>query len=40
MFDHLFIKYLCEQNVINICNCNIITAYGHITHIELTLTHI
>ena len=65
MLHHLFIKYLCEQNVINICNSDIITgiwshyshridtyevmdlslfsdhllllAYGHITHIGLTL---
>ena len=31
MLDQLFIKYLCVWNVINICNSDIITAYGTVT---------
>ena len=37
MLYHLFMKYLCDQNVINICNGAIITGIWHITHIGLTL---
>ena len=33
MLEHLFIKYLYEQNVINICNSDIITGIrSHYSH--------
>ena len=33
MLDHLFIKYLCEQNVVNICYSDIVTGlWLHFSH--------
>ena len=37
MLDNIFIKYLYEQNVINICNSDIITGiWSHYSHMIAT----